>query len=114
MLRVEYVVAGTYTVRSDGPTQIVRVGGAGTPEAIPAATPVDLGPGDALVVPFETASDYTNQGEIPMDLVQWRLHEDGGRAVPHPRSVGNRPTPTYAQGSFLPSARQRCGCDVSS
>jgi hypothetical protein len=79
VLRVEYVVAGTYTVRSDGPTQIVRVGGAGAPEAIPAATPVDLGPGDALVVPFETASDYTNQGEIPIDLVQWRLHEDDGR-----------------------------------
>jgi len=74
-LRVEYVLAGRYTVRSEGSVQIVRAGGSDGLESIPAGTETTLGPGDAMIAPRETTSDYTNPGPDPADLLAWGLNE---------------------------------------
>jgi hypothetical protein len=76
VLHVEYVISGTFTVRSTGPMQIVRAGGGGAPESVRSGTEITLEPGDAMIAPRETTSDYTNPGPAPAELLTWSMHED--------------------------------------
>jgi hypothetical protein len=84
-LHVEYVISGTFTVRSTGPMQIVRTGGGGEPEAVPSGTEITLGPGDAMVTPRETTSHYANPGPTPAEILTWSMNEGA--------SVASGPTP---------------------
>jgi hypothetical protein len=83
-LHVEYVISGTLTVRSTGPMQIVRAGGSGEPESVPSGTEITLEPGDAVIAPRETTSDYTNPGPAPAEILTWSMHEGatGAASVP--------------------------------
>ena len=67
--RIEHVLAGTYVVRAAGPVQVLRAGGGGAPEAVPAGAEVELRPGDTLVSRNETAFDAANPGTTPTDLL---------------------------------------------
>ena len=82
--RVEYVISGTYTVRSDGPSQVVRAGTQGRLEAAPTGTGITLGPGDAMIAPPETVSNYVNSGKSRIDLLSWILTEGGDSDNPTP------------------------------
>jgi hypothetical protein len=68
-MRFEYVVAGTYTVIPDGPVQVVRADGDGTPQPSAAGMKIALGPGDALLSPSETTFTATNAGTTPVELL---------------------------------------------
>jgi hypothetical protein len=68
-IRVDYVRVGSYTARADGPAQVLRAGGAGTPETVPAGTDILLGPGDAMFFPNETAVEYAFAEAIPVELL---------------------------------------------
>jgi hypothetical protein len=83
-LHVEYVIGGTFTVRSTGPMQIVRAGGGGELESVRSGTDVTLGPGDAMIAPRETTSDYTNPGPTAAEILTWNMHEgaSGTTSVP--------------------------------
>jgi hypothetical protein len=67
-LRVEYVLAGAYRVKTGGPATLLR-DGAPSPEAIAAGTDVILGPGDALFSRSEDAFEATNPGSEPAELL---------------------------------------------
>lgn len=64
---VEYVLEGRLAVRVDGPLRVVRAGGA--TEAVPPATEVVLGPGDAAVFPLATAFELVNPTQSLVRLV---------------------------------------------
>ena len=69
--RLEYVLAGTYAVRAEGEVRVLRGGGGGAPETVPAGTAVELGPGDALVSRAETGYEAANPGAGPLELLAW-------------------------------------------
>lgn len=68
-VRVDYVVAGRYTVWAEGPVQVVPAGG--TPETVLAGTARVLGPGDAMIAPNETGFTATNPGPAPAVVLAW-------------------------------------------
>jgi hypothetical protein len=72
-LRIEHVLSGTVSVRSGGPTQVVRAAGDGSAEAVAAGTEVTLAPGDTLVAPRAAASTYRNAAPTPVELVTWGM-----------------------------------------
>jgi hypothetical protein len=86
-LHVEYVISGTYTVRSDGSMQIVAAGEGGEPTSIPSGTEITLGPGDAMIAPRETISIYTTSGSDPVELLFWEVNE-GDEAQTDPTPPG--------------------------
>jgi hypothetical protein len=71
---VEYVMAGTYTVRADAAITVVRADG--TVEEIPADRDVTLGPGNALVSREETVVRAENGGEVVVELLSWNMVAD--------------------------------------
>jgi hypothetical protein len=83
-LHVEYVISGTFTVRPTGSMQIVRAGGGGELESVRSGTEITLEPGDAMIAPRETTSDYTNPGPAPAEILTWSMHESatGTASVP--------------------------------
>ena len=84
-MRVDYVSSGTYTVRSEGSVQIVRAGGIDELASVPSGTEITLGPGDAMIAPRETTSDYTNPGPDPAELLTWGVNEGvASHARSHP------------------------------
>ncbi len=83
-LRVEYVLEGTYRVRSNGPTQVIRAGTDATPEAVAVGSEIVMGPGDAMVAWGETASDYANPGSSPVELLSWILTPGPDSSDPTP------------------------------
>jgi hypothetical protein len=68
-LSFEYVVDGTYTVLPEGPVQILRTNGNGTPETGKAGVEIVLGPGDSLISPSEASFEASNAGATPMELL---------------------------------------------
>lgn len=86
-LRIEYVLAGGYTVRSQGPMQVVRAGGSVEPASIPTGTETTLGPGDAMIAPRETTSIYITSGSDPVELLFWEVNE-GEQAMTDPTPSG--------------------------
>ena len=71
---LEYVLAGTYTVRAEAPIQIIRADG--TSETVPAGVEVTLGPGDALISRNETVVEAANTGADTVHLINWTLIEN--------------------------------------
>jgi hypothetical protein len=84
-LRVEYVLAGTYRVRSDGPTQVIRAGTGASPETLAAGSEIVMTPGDAMVAWGATTSDYANPGSSPVELLMWMLTPDDSSRDPTPK-----------------------------
>jgi hypothetical protein len=74
-LRLDYVIAGSYTVQAYAPVQVLRAGGNGTPMTIPTGEIFPLGPGDAMAYPFETTFHYMNSGANPVQMLFWTLYE---------------------------------------
>jgi hypothetical protein len=66
---VDYVLAGTDALRTDGPVQVVRAGRSGMLEAVPAGTQVSLRPGDTVVHRSESGWEVTNPGTTPLQLL---------------------------------------------
>jgi hypothetical protein len=83
-LHVEYVISGTVTVRSTRPSQVVRAGGGGEPESVQSGTEITLEPGDAMMAPRETTSDYTNPGPAPAEILTWSMHEGASFTISPP------------------------------
>jgi hypothetical protein len=81
-LRVEYVVSGTYAVRADGPSQVVRRGRAAL-EPVAAGAETELRAGDGLVTPAQTISEYRNAGP-PAEIVTWTLFLNADRKSLYP------------------------------
>jgi len=71
---LEYVLAGTYTVRAEAAIQVVRADG--TRETVPAGVEVTLGPGDALISRNETVVEAANTGADTVHLINWTLIEN--------------------------------------
>jgi hypothetical protein len=67
--RFTYVLAGVYTVRSQGTVQILRAGGDGTWEMVSPGTEFTLGPGDASITSTETAGEAANLGSEPVEVL---------------------------------------------
>jgi hypothetical protein len=82
-LRLEYVLTGGYSVRSDGPSQVIRRGTTAA-EDIAAETTVALAPGDALLAPAGTLSAYTNDGSDAAELLSWIVFDRTGAQAPAP------------------------------
>ena len=123
--RIEHVLAGTYVVRAAGPVRVLRAGGGGAAEAVPAGTEVVLGPGDTLVSRNETAFEAANPGAAPVDLLVAVFAPVSLNTDPIPpgwitRGVDTRSEPvapaepvtlrlrlvTLAPGAVLPAPRQ--------
>ena len=60
--RLNYLLAGTYTLRSEGPVQILRGGGPDSWEEVPAGTEVVLERGDALLSQMMDSFEAVNEG----------------------------------------------------
>ena len=71
---IEYVAAGTYTVRAEAAIRVVR--GDRSVDEVPAGTAVVLGPGDGLISPTTVAVDAANTGTTPVTLLTWNLVAD--------------------------------------
>jgi hypothetical protein len=67
-IEVEYLLEGTITVTAEGPVQVLRAEGDGTPEDAPAGTAIELGPGEAVVHRLEQPSVWTS-GDAPVALL---------------------------------------------
>jgi len=73
---VEYVIAGTYTVRAQSAVRVVRADG--TEEVVAAGVETVLDPGDALISRNETVVEGANTGDVPVELLNWVLLAAGG------------------------------------
>ena len=71
--RFEYIVSGSFTVRSAGPVQVLH--GASTWETQPAGTEVSVTAGDAVLLRMEDAFDAANTSTVPVELVEAVLFE---------------------------------------
>src|SRR5215203_6993194 len=83
-VRVDYVVDGVYTVRADGPIDVRRADG--REETIPAEAETVLGPGDRMLVPDGIGFTNANNGDAPVHVVGWYVHEG---LVDSVRTAGN-------------------------
>jgi hypothetical protein len=83
-VRIDYVVDGAYTVRADGPIDVRRADG--REETIPAGTENVLGPGDRMLVPEGTGFTNANNGDVPVHVIGWYVHEG---LVDSQRTAGN-------------------------
>jgi len=68
-LRFEYIVSGSFTVRSAGPVQLLR-DETSEWETLPAETEVSVTAGDALLLRLEDAFDAVNTTSVPVELVE--------------------------------------------
>jgi hypothetical protein len=69
-VRVDYVVAGSYATRVDGPLLVARAGAIDAPESIAPGKEVRLGPGDAALYPQNDAGQtWGNAGTAPLELL---------------------------------------------
>lgn len=74
-LRVEYVLAGEYRVRSDGPSMVIRHGAA-APEDVPVGAELVMAPGDTLIAPAESTSDHATDASSGADILNWVVEEE--------------------------------------
>lgn len=76
----EYVVAGGYRLRLDGPLRVRRAGEQrSTPtEEVPPATEIELGPGDTVLYPrYDAGGVFRNPGPEPLVLVGAAIYAAG-------------------------------------
>jgi hypothetical protein len=92
--RLNYVLEGTYTVRGDGPMQVLRSGAAQW-EDVPAGTEIMLEPGDALLSWMDDSFDAVNSGSAPVELLDGILFDGGMTTDPIPQKSGGGPAWTF-------------------
>ncbi len=71
-LRLDYVLSGSFTLRSAGPVQLLPAG-MSTWETITAQTEITLNPGDAVLVRMQDAFAAENANATPVELVEGGL-----------------------------------------
>jgi hypothetical protein len=99
--RLNYIVAGTYTVRSDGPMQLLRGGGTGVPEEIAAGTEIVLSPGDALLSEMADPFEAANTGSTPVVLLDGVLFAGDSGSDPIPAESSGRPVWQYIDQDIM-------------
>jgi hypothetical protein len=99
--RLNYIVDGTYTVRGDGPMQLLRRGGTSAPEQIPAGTEIVLGPGDALLSEMADPFEATNAGATPVVLLDGVLFAGDPGTDPIPAESSGRPVWQYIDQDIM-------------
>jgi hypothetical protein len=82
-LRIEYVLTGEFKVRSDGPSQVLRAG-ATRAEDIAAGSTIAMAPGDALLAPPGTTSDYANDDAQAAEMLSWVAGPNAQHQPPAP------------------------------
>ena len=82
--RLSYVLEGTYTVRGDGPMQVMR-NGTDTWKEMWVGTEIVVTPGDALLSRMEDSFDATNAGSTPVELLDGELFEGDVSTDPIPQ-----------------------------
>jgi hypothetical protein len=82
--RLSYVLEGTYTVRGDGPMQVMR-NGTDTWKEMWVGTEIVVTPGDALLSRMEDSFDATNAGSTPVELLDGELFEGDPSTDPIPQ-----------------------------
>jgi hypothetical protein len=88
--RLNYVLEGTYTVRGDGPIQVLR-SGAERWEDVPAGTEIVLEPGDALLSWMNDSFDAVNASSDPVELLDGILFDGEMTTDPIPQEPSGRP-----------------------
>jgi hypothetical protein len=85
--RIDYVLEGTLTIRAEGPVRVVRGGGNGDPETVPANTDITLEPGDMISLPVTTSITYTNSGDLAVEMLNFNMYDDidGMLMAAHPQ-----------------------------
>lgn len=86
-LNIAYVLAGTATVRGDGPMQLLPSGGSIEPRIVSAGTDAVVEVGDTLLLEEDVATDWMVADGDSMSLL-WGLVLGGGILDPH---VGRSP-----------------------
>ena len=92
--RLNYVLEGTYSVRGDGPMQVLR-SGAERWEEVPAGTEIVLEPGDALVSQMDDSFDAVNSSSVPVQLLDGVLFDGEMSTDPIPQERSGRPAWTF-------------------
>ena len=92
--RLNYVLEGTYTVRSEGPVQVLR-SDAERWEDIPAGTEIVLEPGDALLSWMDDSFDAVNASSAPVELLDGILFDGEMTTDPIPQEPSGRPAWSY-------------------
>jgi hypothetical protein len=82
--RLSYVLEGTYTVRGDGPMQVMR-NGTDTWKEMWVGTEIVVTPGDALLSRMEDSFDATNAGSTPVEVLDGELFEGDPSTDPIPQ-----------------------------
>ena len=88
--RLNYVLEGTYTLRSEGPVQ-VRRSDAERWEDVPAGTEIVLEPGDALLSWMNDSFDAVNASSDPVELLDGILFDGEMTTDPIPQEPSGRP-----------------------
>lgn len=89
-LRLSYVLEGTYTVRGDGPMQVMR-NATDTWKEMLVGTEIVVAPGDALLSRMEDRFDATNAGSTPVELLDGELFEGDVSTDPIPQEASGAP-----------------------
>jgi hypothetical protein len=92
--RLNYVFEGAYTVRSEGPIQVLR-SGAERWEDVPAGTEIMLEPGDALLTWMDDSFDAVNASSAPVELLDGILFDGEMTTDPIPQESSGRPAWTF-------------------
>jgi hypothetical protein len=99
--RLNYIVDGEYTVRSEGPMRLLRGGGTGPPEEIPAGTEIVLGPGDALLSEMGDPFEASNAGATPVVILDGGLFAGNPGTDPIPAESSGRPVWVYQDQDIM-------------
>jgi hypothetical protein len=67
--RLDYIVAGSYSVRAEEAVQVMRAGSTSWEET-PAGTEVALGAGEAILSPMGSGFEAANGGSTPVELLE--------------------------------------------
>lgn len=72
-LRVQHVLSGAITIRSEADAQVLRAGGGSAMEDVPGGTEIVLEPGDTWLARNETPYEVDNPAEAPAVFLLWVL-----------------------------------------
>ena len=93
--RLNYVIEGTYTVRGEGPMQVLH-SAAERWEDVPAGTEIVLESGDALLSWMDDSFDAVNSSSAPVELLDGVLFDGEMSTDPIPQEPSGRPAWTSA------------------